>query len=237
MKPMLRLTARPTPFILLIVACCAVRAQDSQSKRSEPIEPTVNSLSDVKPGMSRAAVLAGLADGYLLSKVPAPEAVASQGVESWVVTSKDPPYRSATVNFIQGKTVSVQYSLFTSDSPEVAKFVQALQSAIYDSANVPTPDMALAQAQEDRKRHAGIGAVITNQQLDAMAKVNLEMWKLMNQRFALAGIMASQSRNNGGDIKEFTIQLGLGDPGQRNFQVQLLSVGGRTTVQLTEVRQ
>jgi len=197
-------------------------------------EPSVKSLFDVKPGISRTAVLAGLASDYLLSKMPLPQESTSLGIETWIVTSKEPPYRSATISFIQGKTTSIDYSLFTSESPEVVKFADALQSAIYDSASLPTVELAVEQMREIMRRYPS-GGSMTDAQLAAAAQAQLGIWKLMNQRFAVAGITASQGHNEVGEQRDFTIEVFA--PGGRTFRVKILTMAGRTSVYLGEVKQ
>jgi len=226
-----------TQLWIALLMAAALGAQEPPKAPVQSNEPSVSSLSDVKPGIPRTAVLAGLASDYVLSKLPLPEEAASLGFENWVVTSKQPPYRTATISFAQGRTTSIQYSLFTSESPEVAKFVDTLQSAIYSSASLPTSELALEQVREMKRRYDPSGGAMTNPDITAGVKAQLELWKSMNQRFALAGVAASQGHNEVGDMREFTIQFFVGGSEGRTFHVQLLNVNGRATVYLSEIRK
>lgn len=223
----------------LTVPACAQEARPSPVQ-AQPKEPTVKSLLDVHPGMPKVAVLTGLASDYNLLKEGdlgrAPE------LEVWYVSSKVERIargalaERAEICFIQGLTSSVKSKLYTTDSPDAVRFVDMLQSVIYESANPPTgADAAEVNARNMANARAFSKAddQLTPAQIAAGATLQMKIWKLNNQRFGLAQIGASQSHLPEGDERKLSIVIN-----GRSFEIDLVSIpGGRTIIDLAEFRQ
>jgi len=192
-------------------------------------EPPVRSLSDVKPGVSRAAVLTGLASDYTLTKEVMPKDFPGE-LELWQVVGKMPPYVTAEVSFVQGKAFSIRSDLLISTSPDVVKFVDTLQSALYDSTNPPSETDAATLARWDWTRH--MGSPPDEAQLAMAERVQMELWKMDNQRFGTAQIGASQHHSPEWDERKLSVVIGGG-----SFEIRLRTLGGQTVVDLSEIKQ
>ena len=230
----------------LMIPCTSsvrARAQDAQSKQVEAQakEPTVKSLADVHPGTPKSAVLTGLASDYDLVK-EGEDLGGVAGLEVWYVASKaDRIARGALperveICFAQGVTSSVKSKLVITDSPDAVRFVDTLQSVIYNSANPPTSaDAADVSARNTANAMALSNAHVqlTPTQIAAGEKLQMDIWKLNNQRFGLAQIGASQSHSPAGDERKLSIVIN-----GRTFEIDLVSgPGGRTVIELAEFKQ
>ena len=186
------------------------------------------SLSDFQPGTSRDVVLRELASDYMLVKEPDMKEV--PGTEVWEVVSRAPPLQSGQIWFFRGKTFSVTSHLLRSESPDVVKFVDALQSVLYDSANPPSDADAAAEA---RSMANNSPDPVSSENIAAGEKVTRAIWKMNNQRFGEARIGASLYHGPDGDDR--TLAIGIGG---RSFQVRLMTVGaGRTMIDLSEIKR
>jgi hypothetical protein len=213
---------------LLAAGLTPARSQDAQSKSpvDQTNEPPVKSLSDVRRGVSRAQVLTGLAADYTLTKWPDID----PNLEVWSVVAKVRPFESAQVNFVGGKTYSVKASLLTTESPDVVKFVDTLQSALYNSATPPTSAEADAM---QRSMASNAGVKLSNEQLVAGEQLQMKFWQMNNQRFGIAQVGASQFHNPIGDERTISITID-----GRSFEISLISIpGAQTVIYFSEFKQ
>jgi hypothetical protein len=217
------------------------RGQDVQPKPvdAQPKGPIVKSLADVHPGTPKGAVLTGLASDYDLLKE---DLGAASDLDVWYVASKTERIargalsEHAEIDFFQGVTFSVKSNLLRTDSPDAMRFVDMLQSVIYDSANPPTSADAAdvnARNMANAKAFSNTDVQLTPTQTAAGEKIQMEIWKLNNQRFGLAQIGASQSHNHVGDERTLSIAIN-----GRNFEIAIVSIpGSQPMVSLYEFKQ
>jgi hypothetical protein len=154
------------------------------------------------------------------------------GFEAWVVTSKVAPFRSAELTFAEGKTNSVQLDLFSSESPDAVRLVDALQSALYGTTTAPSEADATSTARAMLMQH---GEKFDDALLATVAEFQLGVWKSTNSRFGAAQIIATTINNSKGELRTLSIVVG-----GRTFQIRLANVpvgDGRPSVELSDVRQ
>jgi hypothetical protein len=147
-------------IVALFVATTA--AQDAR--------PPVKSIRDVKIGMSREYVLAGLSERYTLTKFEDVEG-------AYLVRAKDHPDdgESATILFSQGRAHLVTIHLYPEVTGEAVRFAQRLFFLLYNGADPPSsPDnldkaanrryitvpIELQDIRTDKLEHLDIGLVV-----------------------------------------------------------------------------
>jgi hypothetical protein len=209
----------------LLPCASSVYSQDapSTSPAVQADEPPVRSLSDVRPGVSRASVLAGLASDYTLTKTTTSQ---DPELEVWLVESKTPPHGATHIFFAQGKTLSVRSQLLVSASPDVIKFVDALQSALYDSTNPPSDADAKTLARLNWTKIGPLQPGPPNEaKLAGLEQLQMEAWKMNNQRFGEAQVGASQHHSPEWDERKLSIIIG-----GRSFEIVLVTMQGNQKV-------
>ena len=218
--------------VFLMASGVPATAQDAQlGQTAQANEPTVKSLYDIRPGVSRTAIMTGLASDYTFTKTEIGDGVGA--VEYWLVASKTPPLRSADVTFRGGRVTDIMFHLMTSESPDVAKFVDILQSALYDVANPPDSagETALGHSLAEYARAAcPTCPALSDAQI---AQIGRMTSKVQNRRYGFGQVVASQKHSPDlGENSELWIMTG-----GRTFYMQLLrQPDGRTLVSLSEAR-
>jgi hypothetical protein len=113
-------------------------AQDAPAQNAP--ETPVRDIRDIRPGMSRDHVLAGLGDKYDLSRIGDPD------IDYWEVRPKDDPKglpdrESGTIVFSQGKVFGVNINPFRSMTGGGALFAERLFWLLYRRADpLSSPD-------------------------------------------------------------------------------------------------